>query len=213
MFLVVGLVLKNTVIRTSTYQEIRTVGTSPHIGIDYRASIGTPVYSLGDGVVTGKSTTKSGIIILTVKYGGDDGDQVRFLHLSKYAEGIDVGTQVKEGQIIAYSGNSGGYPAHLHIDAKDKDGNSIDPEGKNYGNYTNEEFFGKYGGDYTKLPASGGEQKEGSTSSGEATYSAPSWAKNSKIGAHIYYFFTGNDPGFSDQQNQAMKEEREKYED
>lgn len=34
------------------------------------------------------------------------------------------------------------YPAHLHLDATDKNGNQIDPEGKNYGKYTNEDFFG-----------------------------------------------------------------------
>jgi hypothetical protein len=49
---------------------------------------------------------------------------------------------VKEGQIIAFTGNSRGYPAHLHVDGKDKNGKSIDPEAKNYGNLTNAEFFG-----------------------------------------------------------------------
>jgi RHS repeat-associated protein len=132
---------ENTIVRTSTYKEIRNVGTSPHIGIDYRASIGTPVYSLGDGVVSGMYTTNSGIVILQVTYG--DGDKLRFLHLSAYAQGVEVGSQVKEGQVIAYSGNSGGYPAHLHVDAEDKNGNTIDPEAKNYGKMTNEQFFGE----------------------------------------------------------------------
>lgn len=35
--------------------------------------------------------------------------------------------------------------------AKDKDGNLIDPEGRNYGNVSSADFFGKYGGDYDAL--------------------------------------------------------------
>lgn len=150
----------NTVIRTSTYREIRNIGTSPHIGIDYRASIGTPFYSLGDGTVTDVGKTKSGIKYITIEYA--EGDKVRFLHLSEVADGIEVGTQVLEGQSLGKSGNSGtynnkkgekvNYPAHLHIDAVDKDGNKINPEGKNYGDHTNAELFTTYGGDYTQLP-------------------------------------------------------------
>ncbi|UII26134.1 hypothetical protein LVD15_22960 [Fulvivirga maritima] len=35
-----------------------------------------------------------------------------------------------------------------------------------------------------------------------ATYSAAGWAKNNIIGAHIYFIFTGNDLGLSDQENE-----------
>jgi len=150
----------NTVIRTSTYREIRNVGTSPHIGIDYRASIGTSFYSLGDGSVTDIGETKSGIKYITVEYAG--GDKIRFLHISNVADGIQVGSAVLEGQPLGESGNTGkyknksgkmvNYPAHLHLDAVDKDGNKINPEGKNYGDHTNAELFTTYGGDYTKLP-------------------------------------------------------------
>lgn len=140
---------ENTVIRTSTYMEIRNIGTSPHVGIDYRAKIGTEFYSLGDGVVSDAGTFKSGIKYIEVTYKG--GDKIRFLHISKVADGLIVGSTVKEGQVLGETGNSGkykdkngnmvNYQAHLHIDAVDKDGNKIDPEGKNYGNMTNEEFF------------------------------------------------------------------------
>ncbi|MFT3822668.1 MAG: DUF6443 domain-containing protein [Chitinophagaceae bacterium] len=139
--------LPNAAIRTSTYREIRSVGTSPHIGIDYRAPIGTPVFSMGKGEVSGMYTTRSGIRILEVKY--RNGDKVRFLHLSKYVSGLKVGASIAEGQIIAFSGNSGTYngkpyPAHLHVDAVDKDGKSVDPESRNYGDYSNKDFFENY---------------------------------------------------------------------
>jgi RHS repeat-associated protein len=146
-----GAGLPNTIVRTSTYKEIRKVGTSPHIGIDYRASIGTPFYSLGDGTVVDVGVMTSGIHYITVEYEG--GDKIRFLHISKVADGIVKGSKVKEGQNLGLSGNTGhyknkktgeqvNYPAHLHMDGTDKNGASIDPEGKNYGKMTNKEFFG-----------------------------------------------------------------------
>ena len=154
-----GYNLKNTVVRTSTYREIRDVGTSPHIGIDYRASVGTDFYSLGKGVVKEIGKMKSGIQYISVEYEG--GDVIRFLHISKVADDIKKGSTVFEGQILGQSGNTGqyknrkgeivNYPPHLHADGVDKNGKSIDPEGKNYGNYTNEEFFNQYEGDYKKL--------------------------------------------------------------
>lgn len=133
----------------SEWFRLRNVGTSPHIGVDLKAKIGTPIYSLGVGTVSGIGTTESGIKYLIIEYAG--GDKIRFLHLSGYSNGLEVGNIVKEGQVIGFTGNSGkykdkdgkyvNYPAHLHIDAVDKNGKMIDPLNKNYGKYTNEEFF------------------------------------------------------------------------
>jgi RHS repeat-associated protein len=151
--------LANAIVRTSLYKEVRNIGTSPHIGIDYRASIGTPVYSLGDGTVSAIGTTSNGIEYITIEYG--NGDNVRFLHMESVSENMVVGKKVFEGQEIGTSGNSGQYKAkdgslqsyapHLHIDAKDKDGNSINPEQNKYGTTDNKTFFETYGGDYLKL--------------------------------------------------------------
>jgi len=151
--------LKNTIVRVSTYREIRNIGTSPHIGIDYRASSGTSFYSLGDGVVTKIGTMSNGIKYISVRY--SNGDVVRFLHITGVAEGIKKGQQVYEGQILGETGNTGtyknakgkyvNYDAHLHIDATNADGEPIDPEDQNYGTVTNDEFFSIFGGDYQKL--------------------------------------------------------------
>jgi len=152
--------LKNTIVRTSLYQEKRNIGSSPHVGIDYRASIGTPVYSLGDGVVSKIDIMKSGIKYITITY--ENGDNVRFLHMDNIAEGLKKGTKVYEGQVIGYSGNSGqyydkktgtmkNYNPHLHVDATDKNGNPISPEQNKYGTVDNKTFFEKFGGDYMKL--------------------------------------------------------------
>ena len=154
-----GYGISNVVVRTSLFNEYRKVGTSPHIGIDYRASIGTPVYSFGDGTIADLGTMRSGIKYITIQYG--NGDKVRFLHLSKIDPKLKVNEMVYEGQIIGLSGNSGtykgkdgkyhNYPAHLHVDAVDKKGNKISPEMNNYGTVTNKEFFEYYNGDYLQL--------------------------------------------------------------
>ena len=71
----------NAIVRTSTFNEKRNIGTSPHIGIDYRAAINTPVYSLGPGTVVGCGTFKNGIKYISIKM-DKNGDTVRFLHLN-----------------------------------------------------------------------------------------------------------------------------------
>jgi len=55
--------LKNIVVRTSSYLDTdRPPGASnPHIGIDYRASEGTPFYSLGDGKIIATGENRKGV--------------------------------------------------------------------------------------------------------------------------------------------------------
>lgn len=77
----------------------------PHLGIDYAAPMGTPVWAVAEGTVT------------FVGWNGGNGRQVKikhargittsYGHLSRYAKGIKKGTKVKQGQTIAYVGSSG----------------------------------------------------------------------------------------------------------
>ncbi len=39
----------------------------------------------------------------------------------------------------------------VHLDAKDKDGNKVNPEERTYGTTTNKEFFKNFNGDYQLL--------------------------------------------------------------
>ena len=97
----------------------------PHTGVDYAAPAGTPVMTIGDGVVT------------SMKYEGAGGNTVRikhnsiystaYLHLSKYAKGLKVGQRVRQGDVIGYVGSTG-RSTGPHLDFRVwKNGSPINP--------------------------------------------------------------------------------------
>ena len=97
----------------------------PHTGVDYAAPKGTPVMSIGDGVVT------------SCKYEGAGGNVVRirhnsvystaYLHLSKYASGLKAGQRVRQGEVIGYVGSTG-RSTGPHLDFRVwKNGTPVNP--------------------------------------------------------------------------------------
>ena len=96
-----------------------------HEGMDFRARRGTPVYSTGDGVV--KSTSRRGTYGLMLVIDHGHGYETRYAHLSDIADDIRPGTEVKRGQLVAKTGNSGLTSGpHLHYEVR-KNGSSVDP--------------------------------------------------------------------------------------
>lgn len=80
--------------------------TRPHLGIDYAAAEGTPVYTIGDGVVIGKGYERNGGgNYLKIKHNGTY--TTVYMHLKGYAKGIQKGMKVKQGQLIGYVGKTG----------------------------------------------------------------------------------------------------------
>ncbi len=77
----------------------------PHTGVDYAAPAGTPVMSIGDGTVIEKGYNGGGGH--TVKIRHNSVYTTAYLHLSKYAPGINAGSRVKQGQVIGYVGSTG----------------------------------------------------------------------------------------------------------
>lgn len=77
----------------------------PHYGTDYAAPYGTPIQAVGGGVVVRKGYTKGNGNFVKIKH--DDTYQTQYLHMQKFASGIAVGTQVKQGQVIGYVGSTG----------------------------------------------------------------------------------------------------------
>lgn len=77
----------------------------PHTGVDYAAPSGMPVMTIGDGVVVERGYKGGGGN--TVKIRHNSTYTSAYLHLSRFAKNISVGTQVKQGQVIGYVGSTG----------------------------------------------------------------------------------------------------------
>jgi murein DD-endopeptidase MepM/ murein hydrolase activator NlpD len=97
----------------------------PHLGIDFAAPSGSPVWAVADGTVLSKS------------YDRNNGNQIKlrhmngyityYNHLSKFARGIRKGTRVQQKQVIAYVGTTGlSTGPHLDYRVK-KNGRFINP--------------------------------------------------------------------------------------
>lgn len=87
----------------------------PHNGVDYGAPIGTPVRSVADGVVTFSRRSGGGGNVLKIRHNSTY--KTAYKHLSRYGKGVRRGTKVKQGQIVAYVGNTGlSTGPHLHYE-------------------------------------------------------------------------------------------------
>ncbi len=99
-----------------------------HQGIDIRAAEGTPIFASADGIVTkaapdSKGITKGGGHMIFIDYG--NGVEARYMHLSAY--GVIAGDDVKAGDIIGFTGNTGDSSTpHLHFEYY-IGGQAIDP--------------------------------------------------------------------------------------
>lgn len=97
----------------------------PHTGVDYAAPAGTPVVTIGDGVVIEKGYKGGGGN--TVKIRHNSTYTTAYLHLSKYGKDIAVGKHVSQGQVIGYVGSTGSSTGP-HLDFRIwKGGSPIDP--------------------------------------------------------------------------------------
>jgi murein DD-endopeptidase MepM/ murein hydrolase activator NlpD len=79
--------------------------TRPHRGIDYAAAIGTPVWSVADGVVISRSWTGGNGNLVKIRHA--NGYVSSYAHLSRYADGLRVGDRVEQKQVIGYAGRTG----------------------------------------------------------------------------------------------------------
>ncbi|MCK9154946.1 MAG: peptidoglycan DD-metalloendopeptidase family protein [Paludibacteraceae bacterium] len=97
----------------------------PHHGIDYAAPVGTPVMSIGDGHIIEKRYHTGGGNTVKVRHNGMY--TTVYMHLSKFAKGISVGSLVKQGQTIGYVGSTG-LSTGPHLDFRVyKDKSPINP--------------------------------------------------------------------------------------
>ncbi len=85
-----------------------------HAGIDFAATIGTPIYSTADGVIDVVQVNFSGYgKMIEVDHGF--GYRTRYAHMHGFA--VQQGQKIKRGELIGYVGNTGLSTApHLHYE-------------------------------------------------------------------------------------------------
>ena len=85
-----------------------------HLGIDYAASVGTPVKAAGNGKVL--FVGEKGGYGNTIEVNHDSSYKTLYGHLNGFAKGLRSGQGVKQGQVIGYVGNTGlSSGPHLHF--------------------------------------------------------------------------------------------------
>ncbi|HEV7423889.1 MAG TPA: peptidoglycan DD-metalloendopeptidase family protein [Candidatus Paceibacterota bacterium] len=96
----------------------RLYASGTHSGVDFRASVGTPVMSMADGTVLGIGDTDLTCVgasfgkFVFIKY--NNGLSSTFGHLSLIK--VYEGQVVKRGEVVAYSGATGHVTGpHLHV--------------------------------------------------------------------------------------------------
>lgn len=113
------------------YGMVRNNGTRPHDGTDINARKGTPLVAPESGTIQLRQSSSYGnqLIIST-----DKGETVSLNHLSSYTPGLRTGDRVTEGNVVAFSGDTGnakGLTAtnedHVHLEVVGADGQQKDP--------------------------------------------------------------------------------------
>jgi len=77
----------------------------PHLGTDYVAAVGTPIRSVGGGVITNATYKSNNGNYVKIRHNSKYSTQ--YLHMSKIASGIRPGVTVKQGQTIGFVGKTG----------------------------------------------------------------------------------------------------------
>lgn len=77
----------------------------PHLGTDYAAPTGTPIHTVGDGVVIAATYSRYNGNYVKVRHNSIYSTQ--YLHMSKIASGIRPGVKVKQGEVIGFVGSTG----------------------------------------------------------------------------------------------------------
>lgn len=84
-----------------------------HKGIDFAAPTGTPFFAAGDGTITIRRRWGSWGNYIRIKHNKDYSTE--YAHSSRFRRGYKVGSRVKQGDVIAYVGNTGRSTGpHLH---------------------------------------------------------------------------------------------------
>lgn len=96
-----------------------------HLGIDYAAPVGTPVWAAAPGKIISRGPAGGAGNMVIVRH--DNGLDTVYMHLSKFASGQKVGQTIEAKTVIGYVGTTGlSTGPHLHFGVK-QNGAFVDP--------------------------------------------------------------------------------------
>lgn len=94
-----------------------------HNGLDFAASVGTPIYATGDGKVKMAGFNSGYGNVVVIKHG--NGYETLYAHMSRIK--TSNGKKIKRGDVIGYVGSTGlSTGPHLHYEIH-KDGKPVNP--------------------------------------------------------------------------------------
>lgn len=90
-----------------TYKRLHPVlgVVRPHLGVDLAAPRGTPIMAAADGKIISIGSNGGFGKQIVISHGGDY--KTYYGHLSGYKDGLRIGTNVRQKQIIGYVGSTG----------------------------------------------------------------------------------------------------------
>lgn len=110
---------------TGRFGASSEVWSSTHTGLDFAASEGAEIRSIGPGVVT--EAAYDGAFGNKTVVRLDDGMVLWYCHQGDF--GVELGERVAPGDLIGYVGSTGSVTGpHLHLEVHPSDGEPIDPE-------------------------------------------------------------------------------------
>ena len=105
-----------------------------HLGTDYAAPKGTPIWTTADGIITEAGYKENNGLYVKVHH--NKTYQTQYLHMSRIAPHIRVGARVKQGEVIGYVGSTG-LASGPHVCYRFwKNGQQVDPKKERFTAHT-----------------------------------------------------------------------------
>jgi|GEM_PF-445033 len=96
-----------------------------HTGIDYAAPLGTEIYAVGDGIITVRGVCGGYGNMVRIRHSNTY--ETGYGHMNGFAPSQEVGSYVRQGDIIGYVGSTGlSTGPHVHFEMK-KNGVYVNP--------------------------------------------------------------------------------------
>jgi murein DD-endopeptidase MepM/ murein hydrolase activator NlpD len=96
-----------------------------HSGVDWATAFGTPIFAAGNGTI--EEIGPRGGYGKYVRIRHADGYETAYGHMSAFARGLEVGSRVRQGQVIGFVGSTGvSTGSHVHFEIH-INGRFVDP--------------------------------------------------------------------------------------